>query len=59
MDVHPTTRIGNLIQLNDPDGLEFHYRIGRDYGGAAKVHGLLGVCRLHSQDIFFVDNDIY
>lgn len=41
---------GNLTQLNDPDELDFHYGIVRDYGGAAKVHGFLG-----DEQIYFSD----
>jgi len=41
---------GNITQLNDPDALEFHYGIVREYGGAAKVYGLFG-----DEQIYFSD----
>lgn len=40
--------IGNFGQLFDAEGWDFHSEIVKEYGGAIKVYGLLGVCRAYS-----------
>jgi len=36
---------GNLNQLYNPKGLEFHQHLSDRYGGMVKTYGFFGVCR--------------
>ncbi|RDB16349.1 hypothetical protein Hypma_003056 [Hypsizygus marmoreus] len=40
---------GNILQLNEPNGLDFHSHL-LQYGGVAKIHGLFG-----DEQIYFSD----